>query len=253
MASRHYFLVTFMHVLLYWLALPFVLLQALSVRRHAPRFAAPRSAKSKRVPGDQLVRLIGIGDSVIEGVGARTQEGALVGQTAILIAESLGVGVVWECIGSIGATSRRVAHTLLPKLPPDPVNFIVVSVGVNDITSMATLRQWRRSLYFIVAALHKHSPDAIVAVAGIPPLEEFPLLPQPLRTVLGVRGKSYDKVAREVVASFPNTVHVSLRLPTMNENFAADGFHPSESSYTELAKALASAMLERSRGKLRDD
>ena len=235
-----------MRRLLFWSCFPFVLPQALGVRRRAPRFVGPPCPRSGRIAGARTVRLIGIGDSIIEGVGASTLDQALVGRTAGILASALGVGVDWECVGSIGATSGKVARTLVHKLPREPADFIVVSAGVNDITSMATLGQWRRSLSCIVAALHEHSPGAIVGVAGIPPFEEFPLLPRPLRWVLGLRGKSFDQVARVVIAPHPNVVHVSLRFSTHGDTFAADGFHPSESSYAKLAETLAEAMLEHS-------
>ena len=234
-----------MRQLLFWSCLPFVLPQALRVRRTAPRFAGPACARSGRIAGNRSLRLIGIGDSVIEGVGASTLDRALVGQTAQVLARELDSGVDWHCVGSIGATSGKIARQLLGRLPAGPADFIVVSAGVNDITSLATLRQWRRSLSDIVSGLDRHSPNAIIAVAGIPPLKDFPLLPRPLRTVLGIRGHSFDQVARQVVAAYPNVVHAQLEFQTRGDSFAADGFHPSESSYAALALTLARAMLER--------
>lgn len=44
---------------------------------------------------------------------------------------------------------------------------------------------------------------AIVAVAGIPPLKSFPLLPQPLRALFGPRGKTFDRAAWKMVSLYP--------------------------------------------------
>ncbi|MEO6104189.1 MAG: SGNH/GDSL hydrolase family protein [Pseudoxanthomonas sp.] len=234
-----------MRQLLFWSCLPFVLPQALRLRRNAPRFSAPSCVRSGLVAGDRPVRLLGIGDSVIEGVGATTLDRALVGQTAKVLADALDAGVDWECVGSIGATSGRIIEKLLPRLPHAPADFIVVSAGVNDITSLNALATWRRSLSALLSALSQHSPNAVVGLVGIPPLQEFPSLPQPLRAVLGMRGRSFDRVAKQVVAPYPNVVHASLEYQTTRATFAADGFHPSEEAYAELAQTLASALLER--------
>lgn len=234
-----------MRDLLFWSALPFVLPQALAVRRRAPRFAGPSCEPQGRVPGDRPVHLLGIGDSVMAGVGAATLERALVGRTAGLLADALGTGVDWACAGRIGATSDGIARQLVPLLPARAADFIVVSTGVNDITSLATLARWRQSLATLLDGLVAHSPQAVIAVAGIPPLQHFPLLPQPLRALMGLRADSFNRAAPEVIAGYPTATHVAVQFAASDEAFAADGFHPSETSHDALARMVVAAMLLR--------
>lgn len=234
-----------MRDLVFWSSLPFVLPQALAVRRRAPRFASPPGEPGGSVAGERPVRLLGIGDSVIAGVGASSLQRSVVGQAARMLGEGLGVGVEWRSVGRIGATSEGVARDLVPQLRMPPVDFIVVSAGVNDITSMVTLPRWRRSLAALLDGLVAHSPQATIVLAGIPPLQHFPLLPQPLRAVLGLRAASFNHAAPAVLAKYANAQHVAVRFAASDEAFAADGFHPSESSHEALARMVVEAMLRR--------
>jgi hypothetical protein len=71
-----------MRSLLFWSALPFVLPQAMWVRARAPRFAGPAAAAEglarpdAAAPTDAAapLRLVGLGDSLIEGVGVTRAE-----------------------------------------------------------------------------------------------------------------------------------------------------------------------------------
>ena len=59
-----------MRNLLFWGLFPFALPQAVYVRRTAPRFAPPDCAPSGRVGSGPPLKIVGIGDSIIAGVGA---------------------------------------------------------------------------------------------------------------------------------------------------------------------------------------
>ena len=95
-----------------------------------------------------------------------------------------------------------------------------------------------RHLGMLLAALHRHAPRAVVAVAGIPPLRGFPLLPQPLRALFGLRGEAFDRVFRKVVSLHPFAVHASLDFVPLPDHFSADGYHPSENSYQTFGRMM---------------
>ena len=95
----------------------------------------------------------------------------------------------------------------------------------------------------LLDTLRSHSPRAAIAVAGMPPLHGFPLLPQPLRATFGMRGRSFDEVARQVVARRPNVIHVPVDVDPDPQKFALDGYHPSEESYAEFGTHMAAGLL----------
>ena len=228
---------------LFWGVLLFLLPQALYVRKTAPRFA-PAGGQLQGSSGDgRQTRLLAVGDSIIAGVGATELSKALVGQTATAIATSLNCCVSWQALGVSGYNSTKILDQLVPELPDGSVDYIIVSVGVNDITGLTTLRRWRQNLSLLLDKLRAHSPGAVIAVAGMPPLHSFPLLPQPLRATFGMRGRSFDNVVMQVVDKLPNTVHVPLDFEPDQHQFARDGYHPSEKSYEEYGRHMADGLL----------
>lgn len=236
-----------MRSLVFWLLFPFVIPQAIKVRRNAPRFADATGPTQGTVGAGRNYRLLAIGDSIISGVGATRLSKALVGQTSLALADALDCRIAWTARGRTGATSRALLDELGANGFPTEADFIVLNVGVNDVTSLATLSSWKRNLTELLRLTSEHSPDAIIAVAGIPPLGGFPLLPQPMRALFGMRGRSFDSVARRVVAEFPQAVFLPIEFDTRPEKFAPDGYHPSEDGYREFGQAAADRILEKMR------
>lgn len=222
---------------------PFLIPQALYLRRTAPRFAPAAGSGAGSVGNGEQLRLLAIGDSIIAGVGASELSKALVGQTATALASSRNCKICWQALGVSGYDSTEILEHLLPELPAPPFDYIIVSVGVNDITGLTPVRKWRSNLSLLLDSLHDHSPNAAIAVAGMPPLHGFPLLPQPLRAVLGMRGKLFDNVASDVVNRCRNSFHVPIALNPEPHQFAPDGYHPSEESYTEFGRNMADGLL----------
>jgi len=225
--------------LLFWSLFPFVLPQAIRLRNNAPRFPGAGGPKEGTAGAGAPLHLLAVGDSIIAGVGAASLSQALVGQAAAQLADRLGCRIDWTARGSIGADSNNVLHRLVTRLPETEADIIILSVGVNDVTGLTQVSRWQRNLTDLLTALHRHSPGAIIAVAGIPPLKGFPLLPQPLRTLFGLRGKTFDRAAWKVVSRYPWTVYVSLDFDPTPDKFSADGYHPSEASYTMFGQMMA--------------
>lgn len=233
-----------MRSLLFWSVLPWLIPQALWVRRTAPRFARADGPSSGEVGEGPKRRLLAIGDSIIAGVGASRLPSALVGQCATHLASSCKETLRWQAVGEIGITSKGLLDRLLPRAGADHA-YIIVSVGVNDLTSLSRISPFRRRIHALLRALRRLSPNARIAVAGIPPLHGFPLLPQPLRALFGSRGRQFDRALRDVIAAHPDVVHVPLDFQPTPERFSADGFHPSESGYAEFGIAMANALMTR--------
>jgi len=232
-----------MRRVLFWAALPFVLPQALIVRKTARRFAAAAGPACGAVGNGKRFRLLAIGDSIVAGVGATTLANALVGQVASALAKPLNARVEWHALGIIGADLRQIVQDLAIELPDEPVDAIFVSAGVNDVTGLTRTRAWRLHLAALLQALHRHSPSAPIVVLGLPPMQRFPLLPQPLRSVIGLRAAILDQVALREIALHPNAVHLPLKFEARPQDFSDDGYHPSESSYSVLGLWVAGAIL----------
>ena len=237
-----------MYRLLFWSCLPFVVPQALWVRKTAPRFAdaagpatgfvgASDSAESER-------RLIAVGDSIVAGVGAPTLEEALVGRLASALAGRLASPVGWQAIGRTGTTSERLLALLPGELPSGPADVVLLNVGVNDLTRITTTRRFLANIHALYDLLRQRYPGALVAINGLPPLGLFPLLPQPLRAVLGLRAAIFNRELARAVAGMPGAVFVPVEFDAEPDSFADDGFHPSAVSYGLFAEHVMETILE---------
>lgn len=239
-----------MRSLLFWSALPFVLPQAMWVRQRAPRFAGPAAAAEglarpdAAAPADAAapLHLVGLGDSLIEGVGVTRAEDCLTACCAREFAAATGRAVGWRTVGRSGATSAGVLHKLAARLPPEPVDLFLVSVGVNDVTALRRRRDWRAHLDAIATRLARHSPDALAVFLGLPPLQRFPMLPPPLAQVLGLRARQLNDELAEVLGAHPGARHFRFDFEARPEEFAPDGFHPSGESYIRIARAVAASI-----------
>lgn len=227
----------------FWAALPLVLPQALWVRRTAPRFdGASGPARGVTGSGDAR-RLLVYGDSIAAGVGAGTFPKALAGQLAVALSERLDATLRWESRGYIGANARRLLTRLDGETFAGPFDFVVLSVGVNDVTSLTPITDWEVSLEKLLERIGRTCGSPTIALAGIPDMGRFPLLPQPLRSVLGLRSRQLDAAGRRIADTLAHVVHVPVEFELRPDTFSADGYHPSETSYRAFAGTIADALV----------
>ena len=112
-----------------------------------------------------------------------------------------------------------------------------------NINDMRNLLFWSVVPFLLPQALYVRKNAPRFASAGMPPLHRFPLLPQPLRAVFGMRGRALDEVARAVIDSHRQAIHIPLDFEPGPDQFAADGYHPSEESYAEFGRQMADGLL----------
>ena len=79
--------------------------------------------------------------------------------------------------------------------------------------------------------------------AALPPLHRFPLLPQPLRHVLGADARRHDRALAQWAGrrgrAHGDVSHVPIAFDLGVESMAADGFHPGAPVYAACVQALA--------------
>ena len=223
---------------------PVLMLQAKRTASRTPRLHPASGAPQGTVPGTvPLLRLLVIGESTAAGVGASEHSEALPGYLAGTLRELHECGVTWSVAGKNGATARKVFRDVVPSLNGFDPDVVVITIGINDLMRRRPLRSWSLDLTALVAALRGRYEKAQVILAGMPPVHRFPALPQPLRTVMGGRAKSMDRIMREVARTY-GAVYVPMdpALATEPGMFASDGFHPSSAGYRVWAQDLARAV-----------
>ena len=225
---------------LFWLCLPWVIPQAWWTRSQLPRFKGPPGSLAGQFGDTPQIRILGLGDSIIAGVGAEAPNETLTAQYAKAWYERYRVAVSWRAYGRIGASTPKV-NVLIEKISvEEPADIILISTGVNDILGLCRTRSWQQSLQELIDSTHQKYPSAQLIFLGIPPLHLFPALPSPLRNVFGLRAQRFDELAAQWITRQDGCHYGRILRPPPPEAFCADGFHPSADSYRELAQMLLS-------------
>lgn len=224
--------------------MPVLAAQGVMLKQQALRLPPARGQPHGLVGHGRRLRMLGLGDSIIAGVGAAHQEQSLVAQFATRVAARSGSSVYWRNVGLSGADTHTVLNTLLNQMDADPYDVIVISTGVNDVTALKSSRHWRACIRQLCQALLKHSPEAQIILLGLPPFADFPLLPQPLRTLFALRAKIFDGISQPIVDRYPTFCFVPSDFSLEPHEFALDGYHPSSASYVRWAEYIDQLWLE---------
>ena len=123
---------------------PLLLLQARRARLRIPKLPEAQGPRHGRIGDGPTLRLWLVGDSSAAGVGAATQEQALVGCMASELARRARVSLHWRVLARSGVNTQEVVgliDELLAQAEPDSVpdagpiiaDVAVIVTGVNDV------------------------------------------------------------------------------------------------------------------------
>ena len=183
-------------------------------------------------------KLLVIGESTVAGLGARTHREALAGQFAERLAPRVGRPVQWTVIGRNGVTARRTIDELVPQVPDDQFDYILLGIGGNDVMKLSSPRKWRRDMLELLGILRDKAPEAVVFISNCPMIILSPVIPQPIKFLLWELSKMHDKNIRDFTADLGHVYYYPQPVDVEVEGFFADGIHPSEQGYSDWAEAM---------------
>jgi len=183
-------------------------------------------------------RILVAGDSSAAGVGVARQDEAVIGHLVRVLQRTLERPVAWALRARTGLTTRGV-HALLRETPPFPADVAVVITGVNDVTHQVTARRAVRDRAALADWLLGTAGVRHVVFAPLPPMHQFPLLPEPLRRVMGGDARRHDAALARWAATRSDVSHAAFALELDTAGMASDGFHPGEPIYRACGEALA--------------
>ena len=191
--------------------------------------------------GSRPLSLLIAGDSSAAGVGAETQDDALASQLAFALAKRIQRDVHWHLIAQTGLTSIGLLDLLRGQTIP-AVDVAVIIVGVNDITHNVAVGHAMRARSRIVRMLRAGTGVRHVLFPGLPAVERFPLLPQPLAWYGGAQARRNNDLQARWAAHARRSAfvsHVPMDGFTHPKLMAEDGFHPSPILYAMVAAHFA--------------
>ncbi|SLN60759.1 hypothetical protein TRL7639_03356 [Falsiruegeria litorea R37] len=220
---------------------PVLAAQAIAIRRKAQLLDEPAGPRHGRAGAGPTLRLLIIGDSSAAGVGVDHQVHALSGQLVAHLSRSFTV--VWRLEATTGHTTRDTLHRL-SKLN-GTFDIAVTALGVNDVTRGVSRKTFKRRQSQLVNLLTNRLGVSLILATGVPQMELFPALPDPLAWVLGAQARRLDGGLAELASTLPHLHHFKLTIPPEPAYAAQDGYHPSALAYRFWAQMLADEIIAR--------
>ena len=221
------------------LLFPVLVAQGAEVQRSALHLPDPSGRRHGFSGQGPDLRLLIMGDSSAVGVGTSHQEEALLGHMRKRLSQTNSV--YWSVDAKTGATTEDTIARLRES-PSQKFDIVSVSLGVNDITTRVPLSVWVKRFSALLELIEiKYRPD-VICVSGIPPIQYFPLLPQPLRWVLGEQAKRFDRALRKLVADRAGCRFVEMDFCPDVTKMSSDGFHPGPKIYSEWGRKVYRAI-----------
>ncbi|TCL00638.1 lysophospholipase L1-like esterase [Shimia isoporae] len=224
---------------------PLLVAQGLGIRRRVNQLPEPPGARAGADGEGPKLRLLIIGDSSAAGVGATSQAKALSGQLVSQLAKTHRVH--WRLEAATSATTRVILDHI-SSLMPQKVDVVVSALGVNDVTRASSLKTWVSRQQQLVDLISESYGAKLMVASGLPPMGDYPQLPQPLRWVLGEQAKRLDKGLADLAATHPILTHLPIDVPFEPHFQAEDGYHPSEEAYALWAELIATHIRENLKG-----
>lgn len=229
-----------------WLcAMPLLVIifpQALYVKKYTVRLPEAMGPKQGQLNGiDPTLKILHVGESTVAGVGVKNLEEGLTAKIAKELNTQTKRAVQWQTHG-VNGIQLKALLALLKENHPNHCDIAIVTMGVNDTTKLTTLNNWNRYINQTIMLL-KPGTRGPVIFTQVPPMMQFPALPAPLKYLLGLRSKILDLSLKRICQNHSGVYHISSEPKVEPHYMAKDGYHPSESGYSEWAKNIGPKIL----------
>ncbi|MCY6410957.1 SGNH/GDSL hydrolase family protein [Acinetobacter sp. VNH17] len=219
--------------------LPVLLIQGTKVRRNTPRLAEATGDREGRIGQGKPLSLLILGDSAAAGVGVETQQDALSGA---IMAELQGEFMLqWKLHAKTGDTTKQVLKAI-HDLEPQSYDVVVTSIGVNDVTKLTSAKTWIKQQKQLFTQIQTRFQPKLIIVSGVPPMQHFPALPQPLAWLFGKYAEQMNDTLQQSLAAQTQFRFIQYDIESfqaMNLPMASDGFHPSKEIYAIWGQQVA--------------
>ncbi len=226
---------------------PLYLLQGRRLRRNTPRLPEVSGPRHGQVGGEPPpLGLLAIGESPLAGVGLDSAEQTVIARLARVLADRSDQAAHWSIVARGGVTVTDTCACLLPQVPDRRVDLVLIALGVNDCLQLTGARNWQRELSKLLDGLAERCHPKRIVLAGVPPMQHFPALPQPLAGMLGLRARMLDAASAELASARGDLIHAPMTFDGRSpELFCDDGFHPGAHGHQLWAEQIGELVEER--------
>lgn len=182
--------------------------------------------------------LLVLGESTVAGLGARDHERALAGRFAHYLSDKIGKLIEWQVVGKNGVTARRTIDELVPLVPRQAYEHVLLGLGGNDVMKLSSPRKWRYDMLELIGIIRGFSPNSTIYMSNCPMIVMSPIMPEPIKSILWRLSQMHDANAREFTAELERVHYFPQPVDVREDGFFADGLHPSEQGYDDWSRAM---------------
>lgn len=252
---------------------PVYLYQGHKIKRDTVRLPEPNGERHGQVQlnnspiaskgqSNNILNLMIVGDSAAAGVGSQTQQEALIGHLIPILTQQPLIHTTFDILNwTLQATTGHTSFDILRRLyvlpaPSQPIDVMVLSVGVNDTTSNVSVHQWQQQIEDIIAIAQRKFGVRELVFLSLPPMAQMPAIPAPLNNFVGAKAAILDDMLQQICAAHEHVTYMATNFARMIEEhsngtpidikvmFASDGFHPSSLMYGYWAQQVAELIVE---------
>lgn len=219
--------------------LPVLFVQGTKVRKNTPRLLEASGERQGIVGNGRPLSLLILGDSAAAGVGVENQKDALSG--AIISELQDQYSIRWKLHAKTGDTTKQVFQAV-QHLEQQNYDVEVTSIGVNDVTKLTSASSWIKQQKQLFQYIQARFQPKLIIVSGVPPMQHFPALPNPLAWLFGKYAEQMNQVLDRWLESqnqFKFIQYDIKHFQAMNLPMASDGFHPSKEIYAIWGQQVA--------------
>lgn len=185
--------------------------------------------------------IVVLGDSTGAGVGAGVPANAYATVLAERLARETSTRINLVGLAVSGARVGDVVEEQVPLAVKEDADVYLVAIGANDVTHLTGLDSVRDGIARIVRRLSATGAEVVVASA---PDMRAPAFLEPLRSIVGWRGRAVTNATEEVARS-EGAIVVPLAERTRDffadhpdRAYSDDLFHPGPGGYLRWAEAI---------------
>ncbi|RZG70663.1 SGNH/GDSL hydrolase family protein [Acinetobacter wuhouensis] len=218
--------------------IPALLIQGYHVKKNTLRLPEAIGIRYGKVGQGKPLSILILGDSAAAGVGVETQSDALLGAVLDELKQDFEITYLLEA--KTGDTTLQVIERT-QLLESHNFDVVITSVGVNDVTKLSSPKKWILQQQNFYKEIEIKFTPKLILVTGVPPMNLFPALPNPLGWLFGQYSSEMNQKLAQFVKSKSNYQLIQFDLAhfkALNLEMAEDGFHPSKEIYQLWASEL---------------
>ena len=204
--------------------IPALLIQGYHVKKNTLRLPEAIGIRYGKVGQGKPLSILILGDSAAAGVGVETQSDALLG--AVLDELKQDFEISYQLEAKTGDTTLQVLERT-QLLESHNFDVVITSVGVNDVTKLSSPKKWIQQQQNFYKEIENKFTPKLVLVTGVPPMNLFPALPNPLGWLFGQYSREMNQKLAQFVKSKSNYQLIQFDLAhfkALNLEMAEDVF-----------------------------